>query len=102
MNTPHRKRLFWGRHLIAFAALVGLEGFLRIRRHMNRAFLRPALAILSLGLLVMVLSSLFALGRITRSVESLVGDSLLGAETAVAMRATVRAACRRRWTTTSA
>lgn len=71
-------------------ALLMLDVHRSMRRMISRSFLRLLLGVLSLGLLAMVISSFYALQQVSRSMESLVGDSMIGVEAAVSMRAAVR------------
>jgi len=80
----------WLGHLVALLVLLSLDTYKRLRRIISKTFLRMIVGALGSGLLVMVLSSLLALRQITHSVESLVGDSLVGMESSVAMRSAVR------------
>jgi hypothetical protein len=78
------------RHLLSMLVLSMLDAHRKIRRMISRTLLRAVLGALALGLLAMVFSSLFALRQVTRSVKSLVGDSMIGVESAVSMRSAVR------------
>jgi hypothetical protein len=62
----------------------------RLRNRISRNFLRGTVGVLSSLLVVITFSSLLALIQITHSVQSLIGDSMVGLETSVAMRAAVR------------
>ena len=77
-------------HSVSLLVLLMLDAYQRLRKVVSRAFLRSVVVLLSLGLLAMVITSLFALRQVTRSVESLVGDAMVGLESSVAMRAAVR------------
>lgn len=62
----------------------------KLRNRVSRELLRVAVVIMSAILVAMVFSSVVALIRITRSVQSMIGDSMVGLEASVGMRATVR------------
>lgn len=90
MSGSFVRSFHWGRHLIALVVLAILDVHQRLRRRIGRNFLRVALGLLSVTLTVIVFSSLLALIQITRSVQSLIGDSMVGLEASVDMRAAVR------------
>jgi hypothetical protein len=70
--------------------MLALDAHQALRRLLSRTMLRVTAIMLAVGLLLMVFSSLFALRQITHSVESLMVDSMVGLESAVAMRSAVR------------
>lgn len=71
-------------------SLAGLDLSQGIKRRLNRAFLQVTMALLSVVLVAMVLSSLSALLQITKNVQSLIGDAMVGVETAMSMRSAIR------------
>lgn len=77
-------------HAGSLLLLLALDVHQRARRVISRTFLRAAAGLLSVGLLVMTFTSLYALRQVTRSVQSIIGDSMVGMEASVAMRAIVR------------
>lgn len=78
------------RHIAAILILLGLDIHQKLRRTGSRTFLRATTGALSLSLLLMVIIGLVALRQVSRSVESLVEDSMIGVESSIAMRAVVR------------
>lgn len=84
--------IFWCKHLWALVILSALDLHHILRRAVSRAFLRIAVIALSLSLLVMVLSGVIALRKVTHSVQSLIADSMVGLESSISMRAVVREA----------
>jgi hypothetical protein len=85
-----KKTFYLARHLTASGVLAVLDLHQRLRSRVSRNFLRVAMFGLSGILIATVFSSVIALVRITQSVQSLIGDSMVGLESAVGMRATVR------------
>jgi hypothetical protein len=90
MSKMPSNRFPWLGHLAATSMLALIDLHQGLRRRVSRNFLRVGVGILSSILLAIVFSSLLALIQITRSVQSLIGDSMVGLEAAVDMRAAVR------------
>lgn len=82
--------MHWLRHVVAMILLVALDFNQRLRRRLNRAFLRVTMVLLCVMLAAIALSSLTALLRIIDSVKSLVGDAMVGVEASVSMRSAMR------------
>ena len=80
MNPNSPPRMHWVRHIAAVLLLAGLDINQRLRRRLNRAFLRVTMVLLSVMLAAVALSSLTALLQITESVKSLIGDDMVGVE----------------------
>ncbi len=76
--------------ITALAVLVTLDAHQKVRRASSRTFLRVMTGVLAVGLVSIILSSLFALRQIATSVDSLIGDSMTGLESSVTMRSAVR------------
>jgi hypothetical protein len=83
-------RFYWLRHCLSLLVLLAVDMHRRSRRLVTLSALRVLAGLLGLLLFTMVISSLYALRQVTRSVESLIGDSMVGLESSVAMRAAVR------------
>lgn len=83
-------RIHWFRHLGSIALLVSLDINHRLRRRLNRGFLRVTIGLLGILLAAIALSSLTALLDITNNVRALIGDALVGVEASVSMRSAMR------------
>lgn len=88
MSRQHR--ISWVRHGAALLVLWLLDLHGRLRRLVSQTFWRTTVVLFALLFLAMVASSLLALWQITRSVQSLIGDAMVGLESSVAMRSAVR------------
>jgi hypothetical protein len=85
-----RRHFTWARHLVVVGVLGLLDLHKALRRQLSRDFLRVVGLVLATILAIVVLFSLGALVQITRSIQSLITDSMVGLEASVDMRATVR------------
>ncbi len=88
MKVTRKIQWLWQPLSMLLLATIDLHRWLR--RAISRAFLRVVLVVLVAGMVLMVFSSMLALRSVTLSVRNLIDDSLVGLESAVALRSAVR------------